>query len=210
MDTTRVMQGGAVAIVVAAFFAGVRLAPPIAEAASVETAADTELPTPVIRNVAPVDPRQRALASHLAKRYRLAMEPTEHLVEVAHNAARQVGLDPLLLLAVMAIESGFNPIAESVMGAKGLMQVIPKFHKQVVARHGGEQAMLDPDVNIMIGAHILRDYIDRTGNIEAGLQFYNGSLRDESSQYSEKVIAERDRLRQVVQQVRQSPASQRI
>jgi soluble lytic murein transglycosylase-like protein len=207
MAMTRVMQRGALAIMVAAMCAGVRVASPDADAAPAEPAAETE---PVIRNVAQADPRQRALASHLAKRYRLAMEPTERMVEVAHDAARQVGLDPLLLLAVMAIESRFNPIAESVVGAKGLMQVIPKFHKQVVARHGGEQAMLDPDVNIMIGAHILKDYIARTGNIEAGLQFYNGSLWDESSQYSEKVMAERDRLRQVVQQARRAPASQRI
>jgi soluble lytic murein transglycosylase-like protein len=153
------------------------------------------------------DQRQRALAAHLARRYRLAVEPTEMLVGAAHAAASQVGLDPLLLLAVMAIESRFNPIAESVMGAKGLMQVIPKFHRHVVSKHGGEEAMLEPAVNILIGAHILKDYIRRTGSLEAGLQFYNGSLWDESTQYAGKVLAEKDRLRQALQSA--SP-SQRI
>jgi hypothetical protein len=85
--------------------------------------------------------------------------------------------------------------------------VIPKYHKHVVAKHGGEHAMLEPDVNVMVGAHILKDYIRRTGNLEAGLQFYNGSLWDESTQYAGKVIAERDRLRQAM---RAPPTSQRI
>jgi hypothetical protein len=67
-----------------------------------------------------------------------------------------------------------------------------------VEEHGGEEAVLEPSVNIMVGARILKDYIERTGDLEAGLQFYNGALADESSQYAQKVMAEKDRLRQAV------------
>ena len=56
------------------------------------------------------------------------------MVGAAYRAAREVGLDPLLVLAVISVESRFNPIAESVMGAKGLMQIIPKYHRGEAGR----------------------------------------------------------------------------
>lgn len=201
---------GAALLALAALFAGTAwLAGAPGERAAVTPEARQIAATPdaaAIMAAASVrDHRQRTLAGHLSKRYRLALEPTASFVGAAHRAAEEVGLDPLLLLAVMAVESRFNPIAQSVMGAKGLMQVIPKYHMHVVSRHGGEQAMLEPDVNILVGAHILKDYIRRTGSLEAGLQFYNGSLWDESTQYAAKVIAEKDRLKQALQ-----AAAQRI
>jgi soluble lytic murein transglycosylase-like protein len=120
------------------------------------------------------------------------------MVEAADRAAREVGLDPLLVLAVISIESRFNPIAESAMGAKGLMQIIPKYHRAKLQALGGEQAVLDPESNIMVGARILQEYVRRTGTLEAGLQFYNGAFWDGSAQYAQKVMAERARLEQVV------------
>ena len=143
-------------------------------------------------------PRHRALANYLSRRYKVAYDATEGLVGAAFEVGQQVGLDPLLILAVMAIESRFNPIAESVMGAKGLMQVIPKLHRDKLEAHGGEDAVLNPATNILVGARILKEYIRRTGNLEAGLQLYAGALSDTSSQYAEKVIAEKERLRQTL------------
>jgi hypothetical protein len=142
--------------------------------------------------------RSRALVSYLSRRYRIAPDATEHLVGAAYDAGQQVGLDPLLILAVMAIESRFNPIAESWVGAKGLMQVVPRHHQDKLLEHGGEQAMLDPMTNIFLGARILKEYIRRTGSLEAGLQFYNGALADPSSQYAQKVMAEKERLEQAL------------
>ena len=75
------------------------------------------------------NPEYRTLAVYLSRRYKVAQDATEQLVGAAHEAGSRTGMDPLLILAVMAVESRFNPIAESVMGAKGLMQVIPKFHQ---------------------------------------------------------------------------------
>ena len=145
--------------------------------------------------------KYRALANYVSRRYRIAPDVTEQFVGAAYDAGRQVGLDPLLILAVMAVESRFNPVAESLMGAKGLMQVIPKHHLDKLLEHGGEEAvLLDPMINIALGARILKEYVRRTGSLEAGLQFYNGALADPSSQYAQKVFAEKERLQQAVRQ----------
>jgi soluble lytic murein transglycosylase-like protein len=144
------------------------------------------------------DAVQQALIHHLSRRYFIATEFTERIVGAAHRVAGELGLDPLLVLAVISVESRFNPIAESVMGAKGLMQIIPKYHAEKLRAAGGEDAVFDPESNIEIGARILDEYVRRTGNLEAGLQFYNGASRDGTASYAQKVFAERSRLLQVV------------
>jgi hypothetical protein len=144
------------------------------------------------------DPQHQVLASYLARRYRIATDATTDLVSEAYAVGRGVGLDPLLILAVISIESRFNPIAESDKGAKGLMQVIPKWHYEKLAEHGGENAVLDPRTNMLVGAQILKEYIVRAGNLEAGLQMYNGASDDPSQGYAQKVIAERQRLEQTL------------
>jgi soluble lytic murein transglycosylase-like protein len=157
-----------------------------------------EEPTVEARAPETPDAVQQALIDHLSRRFLIAAVATERMVAAAHRAAREVGLDPLLVLAVISIESRFNPIAESVMGAKGLMQIIPKYHLDKLREAGGEDAVFDPESNIHIGTRILQEYVHRTGTLEAGLQFYNGAWRDHSAQYAQKVMAERDRLEQVV------------
>ena len=146
------------------------------------------------------DAVQKALIQHLSRRFLIATSATERMVAAAQAAANEVGLDPLLVLAVISVESRFNPIAESGMGAKGLMQIIPKYHLDKLNEVGGEDAVFDPESNIYIGARILQEYVHRTGTLEGGLQFYNGALRDNSAQYARKVLAERQRLQQVLQQ----------
>jgi len=98
------------------------------------------------------------------------------------------------------LESRFNPIAESGMGAKGLMQIIPRYHFDKLHAAGGEDAVFDPESNIQVGSRILQEYVRRFGTLEAGLQYYNGAWRDPSAQYAQKVIAERDRLEKVVRE----------
>jgi hypothetical protein len=145
--------------------------------------------------------KYQALINYVSRRYRIAPDVIEQFVGAAHDAGRQVGLDPLLILAVMAVESRFNPVAESLVGAKGLMQVVPRHHLDKLLEHGGEEAVLDPMINIPVGARILKEYIRRTGSLEAGLQFYNGSLADPSIRYAQKVIAEKERLHQAVRRI---------
>jgi soluble lytic murein transglycosylase-like protein len=160
----------------------------------------TCLPDEVVEAVVPdpLDPQQRTLASHLARRFQVAGEGAGLAVFAAYRAAHEVGLDPLLVLAMISIESSFNPAAESSMGAKGLMQIIPRFHLAKLEKHGGEEAVLDPESNIVVGTRILQEYVRRTGSLEAGLQQYNGASRDEFGQYSQKVMAERSRLERVL------------
>jgi hypothetical protein len=134
------------------------------------------------------------LARYLSRRYMVGLAATEQVVQAAYAAADEVGMDPLLLLAVAAVESSFNPLAESVMGAKGLMQIIPKWHRQKLERVGGDEALFDPEANILLGARILKEYVHRTGTLQAGLQFYNGAFFDPTAQYARKVMAERARL----------------
>lgn len=158
-----------------------------------------EAPSAALQQVAePLDAGQRALAESISRRFQVAREATGRIVTTAYRAAERTGLDPLLVLAVISIESRFNPLAESSMGAKGLMQIIPRFHRAKLAEHGGDGAVLDPESNIEVGARILQEYIHRTGTLEAGLQFYNGASRDESAQYAQKVMAERLRMEAVL------------
>jgi len=145
-----------------------------------------------------ISARQQALvATYLARRYRVAQEPVGQLVKAAFQTGRDVGLDPLLLLAVMAIESGFNPYAESGVGAQGLMQVMAKVHSDKLQYFGGPRAALDPLANIKVGALVLKDCIARGGSLPGGLRLYNGSTSTDDGGYSAKVMAERGRLRDV-------------
>lgn len=142
--------------------------------------------------------RYRVLSEFVAKRYRVSQDVSFDLVSLAHQEGNRFQLDPLLIIAVIAIESRFNPIAESGAGAKGLMQIIPKYHTDKLEEFGGEQAVFDPATNIQVGSRILREYIRRTGNIGIALQMYAGALGDTEDQYTTKVLNERRRLQQVL------------
>lgn len=154
--------------------------------------------------IAAVDPNEskyRAIGEYLARRYRVSSEVTANIVAKAHAAGAELKVDPLLILAVIAVESRFNPIAESTRGAKGLMQVIPRFHSEKFEPLGGEKVAFEPAVNIRVGAQILKEYIRRAGDVGDALQMYvGGSADDGENGYSNKVIAERDRLLFVLRQ----------
>lgn len=137
---------------------------------------------------------QRAVADFIARRYRVADAAAGEFVAIAYRAGEQQRVDPLLILAVMAIESRYNPVAQSVMGARGLMQVIAKYHPEKIEPHGGEEALLEPEVNILVGAQILREYQRRFGDTETALQMYAGAFDEPTSQYATKVLAEKARL----------------
>jgi soluble lytic murein transglycosylase-like protein len=142
----------------------------------------------------PLEHEQRTVTEYIAKRYRVSDQAVAGYVSLAYQAGTQHSVDPLLILAVMAIESRYNPVAESSMGARGLMQVIPKYHLEKLLDHGGEPALLEPAVNIVVGAQILREYQRRFRDTETALQMYAGALDDVSTQYASKVFAEKARL----------------
>ena len=142
--------------------------------------------------------QQKYVTEWLSRRYRVAGDAANMLVATAYSTAHEIKLDPLLILAVMAIESGLNPFAESPMGAQGLMQVMSKVHSDKFDEVGGKQAALNPVANIRVGAQILKDYVTRTGSVEGGLKTYVGAAAfEDDSGYGNKVLAEYRRLKQV-------------
>jgi hypothetical protein len=171
---------------------------PVDAASSVETDAEAG-----VRPVAltPVEEsRHRAVSEYVAKRYRVSQEVALDLVAQAHRVGKELQLDPLLIIAVIAVESSFNPIAESVAGAKGLMQIIPKYHTEKFQAYGGAETVFDPATNIRVGAQILKEYIRYTGNVGIALQMYAGALGDNEDQYTNKVMGMKQRLQYVITQ----------
>lgn len=141
---------------------------------------------------------QSKLAYWLSKKYRVAPEPLSLLVAEAYETGMRVKIDPTLILAVMAVESNFNPFAQSAVGAQGLMQVMTRVHTDKYENVGGQLAAFDPVTNLRVGVKILMECITRAGSVEGGLRFYvgAGNLADDSG-YATKVLAEHARLRKV-------------
>lgn len=172
-----------------------------AEPAEVEAAALAEVDA-VSRATAahPTDlTRQQAAVAHwLARRYRVAPEPVSRLVQEAWTVGAKVGVDPTLILAIMAIESSFNPFAQSPVGAQGLMQVMTKVHDQKYERFGGILAAFDPVSNLRVGVQVLKECIARAGSVEAGLRYYVGAANQaDDNGYAGKVLAEQVYLKNV-------------
>ena len=142
--------------------------------------------------------KQAALAYWLSKKYRVAPEPISALVAESYDLGAKYKMDPTLILAVMAVESGFNPFAQSPVGAQGLMQVMTKVHADKYGLFGGKLAAFDPVSNLRVGVKVLQECIDRGGSIEGGLRLYVGAGPEtEDGGYVEKVLAEHERLKQV-------------
>lgn len=142
--------------------------------------------------------QQAAVAYWLSRKYRVAPEPLSALVAEAYETGARVHIDPLLLLSVMAVESSFNPFAQSPVGAQGLMQVMTGVHSDKYENFGGKLAAFDPVTNLRVGAKVLQECIQRAGSVQAGLKFYVGAaLLPEDGGYAEKVMAEHARLQAV-------------
>jgi soluble lytic murein transglycosylase-like protein len=135
--------------------------------------------------------RQAAVAFWLSKKYSVAPEPISALVSEAYQIGQRTKIDPTLILAVMAIESGFNPFAQSHVGAQGLMQVMTTIHSEKYDNFGGKFAAFDPVSNLRVGVKVLEDCIKRAGSIQGGLRYYVGAANlDNDGGYAAKVMAE--------------------
>ncbi|WP_156498667.1 lytic transglycosylase domain-containing protein, partial [Oleiphilus sp. HI0079] len=105
-------------------------------------------------------------------------------LKMVHAEASRAGLEPELVLSVIHVESAFNRFAISVVGAQGLMQVMP-FWKNEIGRP--EDNLMDMATNLRYGCTILKHYLDREkGNLIRALARYNGSLG--RTKYPEKVL----------------------
>lgn len=166
------------------------------------TEADAAQPDAVDRatatNPQSLPKQQAAVAYWLSKKYRVAPEPVSALVSEAYGIGARTKLDPTLILAVMAVESGFNPFAQSAVGAQGLMQVMTKIHSDKYEIFGGKLAAFDPLTNLRVGVKVLQECIARAGSLEAGLKYYVGAANiEDDGGYAAKVMAEHGRLKMV-------------
>lgn len=145
-------------------------------------------------------PRQQAaIAMWLSRRYKVAPEPISRLVQEAWAVGQKARVEPTLILAIMAIESGFNPFAQSTVGAQGLMQVMTRVHDDKYEAFGGTLAAFDPITNVRVGVQVLKECIQRAGSVEEGLRYYVGAanLPDDSG-YVNRVLAEHEQMKAVV------------
>jgi hypothetical protein len=142
--------------------------------------------------------QQAAVAGWISRRYRVAPEPISALVQEAWSTGQRAGLDPTLILAIMAVESSFNPFAQSPVGAQGLMQVLTRVHPDKYEVFGGNHAAFDPISNLRVGVQVLKDCIARAGSQQEGLKFYVGAaLTGQDGGYVSRVMAEQGYMRRV-------------
>ena len=141
---------------------------------------------------------QANVARWIVRRYHVAPEPVARLVQESWTVGQRTGIEPTLILAVMAIESSFNPIAQSPVGAQGLMQVMTKVHSDKYESYGGHLAAFDPVSNLRVGVLVLKECIAKGGGLANGLHYYVGAgAMDDDGGYAAKVMAEQELLKRV-------------
>ena len=165
-------------------------------------AASLSEPTAIMRatafNPKDLSREQASVAYWISRRYGVAPEPVSRLVREAWQVGQRAGVDPTLILAIMAVESSFNPFAQSPVGAQGLMQVMTKVHNDKYDAFGGNHAAFDPVSNLRVGVQVLKECIAKAGSVEGGLRYYVGAANLPTDDgYAAKVLNEQTHLRMV-------------
>ena len=149
-------------------------------------------------NVAELPREQATLATWIARRYKVAPEPVGALVQEAFALSKRAGLDPTLILAIMAVESSFNPFAQSAINTQSLMQMMTRVHDDKYSAFGGVHAAFDPISNLRVGVQVLKECIARAGSVQAGLRYYVGAaLLETDGGYAARVMLEQAHMRNV-------------
>ncbi|HMV40833.1 MAG TPA: lytic transglycosylase domain-containing protein [Plasticicumulans sp.] len=134
--------------------------------------------------------RIQKLADYIEENFAVDEAKAYSIVTHAIEHGTKNGLKPELLLAVIAVESTFKEDAVSSQGARGLMQVMPRFHEDAIREIGGAHALFKPGPNIRTGTGILVEYLDRAnGDLHKALARYNGSSGKRSKVYANKVLS---------------------
>lgn len=168
-----------------------------AQAASAEEAAVT-VAEAVVDEEPQLSEEMQRVRDWVASRYRVSPEALEPAFVEAELSAREAELDPLLIVAMMAVESSFNPQAKSHAGALGLMQVIPRWHMDKIGPDNDHTALFDPRINVQVGTLVLVEGLQRYGSLEAALQYYNGSRHDPEMRYTKRVMSVKRQLQKVL------------
>ena len=138
------------------------------------------------------------VAKWISRKYKVSNEAVREIVEISFSAGGDFGVDPYVVISVIAIESSFNPLAESSAGALGLMQVMPLIHRKKFEKYGGFDKSLDVKVNVYVGTEILKNFYLRYGNYQRALLAYVGVSQNSNSSYPKKVLRLRDRLKKLI------------
>jgi len=139
-----------------------------------------------------LSPRMQKALNYVKTRYKVSKEAMHPLFETVQRISKEHGIDPLLIVAIIGIESGFKADAKSAGGGHGLMQIIPRYHLNKIPGGLGVKGLMDPAVNVKVGTIILDDAISRAGNPVGGLQSYNGSKKKKL--FANRVLAEKSRM----------------
>lgn len=164
--------------------------PPASPAAAPMTVAAVKAPERAVV----LSAEMQRVRDYVARRYRVSTRALEPVLAAAQESGRKLGIDPLLIVAVIAVESSFNPFAESVAGAQGLMQVIPRFHMDKIGHDRGDDALFDPQLNVRVGSLVLVEGLRRYGGLQEALQYYGGARSDPEATYANKVFDMKRRL----------------
>jgi hypothetical protein len=108
-----------------------------------------------------------------ATRGRVKYVQAQKYVSLVHRYALLNDLDPSLIFRLIRVESGYNEHAVSPRNARGLMQVVTKYHQDKIQGRD----IRDPEVNIEVGVAILKEFIGREGSVARGLQAYEGNRK---------------------------------
>lgn len=142
---------------------------------------------------------QLAVTYWLSRRYRVSPEPLAALVTEAWDIGERSQIAPTLIMAIMAIESKFNPFSAGTQGAMGLMQIDPDLNVNELSTFGGRLAVFDPVTNLRLGVRRLQDLILQNGTLEEALrQYAMQSGQSEDSQYVERILNEQKMLEKLL------------
>lgn len=108
--------------------------------------------------------------------------------DIIEEEAKKQDLSPLLIAAIIRVESGGDPHAIGDGGESyGLMQIQPRWHEEEMTRLGVTD-LLDPEENVLLGCHIFRGILDQAGgDVEKALTIYNRGHDDGSREYADRV-----------------------
>jgi len=152
------------------------------------------------QSLSDLTPDQAAVTRWLSRKYRISSEPLGAMVAEAWSLGERSQLPPSLILAIMAIESRFNPFASGSQGNVGLMQLEIKAHAEALGQFGGPLSAFDPLTNVRVGVRHLQSLLQQTSSLEEALALYGASSGQAmESQYVDRVLAEQKQLEKVTE-----------
>lgn len=136
-------------------------------------------------------PDQLLATRWLSRKYRVSAEPLGAMVAEAWALGERSQLPPSLILAIMAVQSRFNPFASGTSNQVGLMQIDLQAHAEALAQFGGPLAAFDPLTNVRVGVRHLQGLMQQSENLEEALALFGlSSGYTDEGQFVDRVLAE--------------------